>query len=123
MICADVDIHIYIYVCICICVCCDPGFHASKGWIVNPQVNRTAFFDGRLLHCVLPGSGPRYVYVYTYIHIYIYMIIRVIRAIRVFGFITEGCSIPLYVYILCVSLSLDIYIHIITLMTLITLHI
>jgi hypothetical protein len=30
---------------------------ASKGWLALPRTNRLVCFDGRLLHCVLPGAG------------------------------------------------------------------
>ena len=30
---------------------------ATRGWLVHPQVNRLAGFDGALLHGVVPGRG------------------------------------------------------------------
>ena len=30
---------------------------ATQGWLVHPQVNRLAGFDGALLHGVVPGRG------------------------------------------------------------------
>ena len=30
---------------------------ATRGWLVHPQVNRLAGFDGQLLHGVVPGRG------------------------------------------------------------------